>query len=63
MVSEQDIPQAELDAAFKNLKKNANAFIMKVYDDGGVKIIDNQGVVTVFDTYQEFLKYARTFEY
>ena len=62
MIPEEEIPHDELDAAFKNLKKNSNAFIMKVYDDGGVKLIDNQGVIKVFNTYREFLKYARKFE-
>jgi hypothetical protein len=56
---EEEIPREELEAAFKNLKKSGKAAIMKVYDDGGVKLIDNQGVMTVFNTYSEFLKFAR----
>jgi hypothetical protein len=56
---EEEIPHEDLEAAFKNLKKSGKAAIMKVYDDGGVKLIDNQGVMTVFNTYHEFLKYAR----
>jgi hypothetical protein len=62
MTSEEEIPHEELEAAFKNLKKNSNASIMKIYDDGAVKLIDNQGVIRVFATYQEFLKYARKFQ-
>jgi hypothetical protein len=58
---DEEIPHEELEAAFKNLKKNGTAAYMKVYEDGGVKLIDNQGVITVFETYHDFLKHARRY--
>jgi hypothetical protein len=56
---DEEIPREEMEAAFKSLKKNGTAAIMKIYEDGGVKLIDNVGVITVFQTPTEFLKYAR----
>jgi hypothetical protein len=56
---ETDIPRDELEAIFKDLKKRSEWTIMKIYDDGGVKLIDEFGVFREFDHYEEFLTYVR----
>ena len=54
-----DIPRSEIESVFKKIKKEMEASILKIYDDGAVKIIDDYGVITIFDSYHDFLKFAR----
>jgi len=58
-MEEQEIPRAQIEAVFKEIKKAMDANILKIYDDGAIKIIDNYGVITFFDNYQDFFKHAR----
>ncbi len=58
-MEEVAIPRAEIEAVFKAIKKEMEASILKIYEDGAVKIIDDYGVITIFDTYHDFLKFAR----
>jgi hypothetical protein len=53
------IPRDELEAIFKDLKKRSEWSIMKIYDDGAIKLIDEYGVFREFDHYEEFLAYVR----
>ena len=39
-MTDEAIPREELEAIFKDLKKRSEWSIMKIYDDGGVKLID-----------------------
>jgi hypothetical protein len=56
---ETEIPRAELEAIFKDLKKRSEWTIMKIYDDGGIKLIDDLGIFKEFDHYEQFLAYVR----
>lgn len=58
-MTDEAIPRAELEAIFKDLKKRSEWSIMKIYDDGGVKLIDEFGVFREFDHYEQFLAYVR----
>jgi hypothetical protein len=58
-MTETAIPRDELEAVFKELKKRTEWSIMKIYDDGGVKLIDEYGVFKEFDHYEDFLSYVR----
>ena len=58
-MAETEIPRAELEAVFKDLKKRSEWTIMKIYDDGGVKLIDEYGVMRDFDHYEQFLAFVR----
>jgi hypothetical protein len=58
-MTETAIPRDELEAVFKELKKRTEWSIMKIYDDGGVKLIDEYGVFKEFDHYEDFLTYVR----
>lgn len=57
-MADQEIPRQEIEAAFKAIKKEIDGSIIKVYNDGSVKIVDNAGVMYYFETYEEFLVYA-----
>ena len=58
-MTEIAIPRDQLEAVFKDLKKRTEWTIMKIYDDGGVKLIDEYGVFREFDHYEDFLAYVR----
>jgi hypothetical protein len=58
-MDEQAIPRDQIESVFKSIKKEMDASIIKIYDDGAIKVIDNYGVITNYDTYQDFLKFAR----
>lgn len=58
-MQETVIPRDELEAIFKDLKKRSEWSIMKIYDDGGIKLIDEFGVFKEFDHYEQFLAYVR----
>ena len=54
-----DIPRSELESVFKDLKKRTQWTYMKIYDDGGVKLVDDYGIFKEFDHYEEFLAFVR----
>lgn len=58
-MAEIDIPRAELEAVFKDLKKRSEWTIMKIYDDGGIKLIDDLGIIREFNHYEDFLTFVR----
>jgi hypothetical protein len=58
----REISQAEIEATFKAIKKDIDGNIIKIYDDGGVKIIDGVGRIRVFDTPYEFMAFAKQFQ-
>ncbi len=61
-MSDNAIPQAEIEAAFKKIKKLIEGNILKIYDDGAIRLIDNYGIVQEFEFYEEFLEFARQIE-
>jgi hypothetical protein len=57
----REITRADVEAAFKLMKKNGDFAILKIYDDGGVKTIDGVGVQRFFEDFEEFMDFARRF--
>lgn len=58
-MAEIEVPRAELEAVFKDLKKRTKWTYMKIYPDGGIKLVDDFGIFKEFDHYDEFLAYVR----
>jgi hypothetical protein len=61
-MKQREISQADIEAAFKSIKKEIDGNIIKIYDDGGVKIIDGAGRIRFFDTPYEFMAFARQYQ-
>jgi hypothetical protein len=57
----REISEAEIEATFKAIKKQIDGNIIKIYEDGGVKIIDGVGRIRVFDTSYEFMAFAKQY--
>ena len=57
----REISQSEIEATFKAIKKEIDGNILKIYEDGGVKIIDGAGRIRTFDTPYEFMAFARKY--
>jgi hypothetical protein len=57
----REISQGEIEATFKAIKKEIDGNILKIYDDGAVKLIDNAGRIRQFDTPYEFMAFARKY--
>jgi hypothetical protein len=47
---------ADVEARYNAVKKENGWSILKIYDDGGVKVIDNMGVFFLFDSFEDFMK-------
>ena len=47
---------ADVEARFNAVKKERGWSILKIYDDGGVKVIDNMGVFFLYDSFDDFMK-------
>ena len=58
-MAEIDVPRAELEAVFKDLKKRSKWTYMKIYEDGGIKLVDDFGIFKEFDHYEQFLAFVR----
>jgi hypothetical protein len=55
----REITEAEIEATFKAIKKEIDGNIIKIFEDGGVKIIDGVGRIRFFDTPYEFMAFAK----
>ncbi len=55
------ITDAEVQAAFKAIKNDIDGSLIKIYEEGGAKVIDSAGVSRTFATHEEFMKFARKF--
>ena len=58
----REISEAEIEATFKAIKKEIDGNIIKIYEDGGVKIIDGVGRIRVFNTPYEFMAFAKQYQ-
>jgi hypothetical protein len=58
-MQEQAVTPEEVKAKFDSLKKERGWAILKQYEDGALKIIDDYGVMLTFDNGEEFMRYAR----
>ena len=47
---------AEVEDRFNAVKKERGWSILKIYDDGGVKVIDNMGVFFLYDSFDDFMR-------
>jgi hypothetical protein len=47
---------ADVEKRYNAIKKEEGWSILKIYDDGGVKVIDNMGVFFLFDSFDDFMK-------
>ena len=61
-MSDNAIPRQEIEAAFKKIKKLIDGNIIKIYDDGAIRLIDDYGIIREFEFYEEFLEFARQVE-
>ena len=59
MLVARDIPREEIESLFKELKKTTSLNILKIYDDGAIKVIDEFGITTYFEDHEEFYRFAR----
>lgn len=48
--------EAEVEARYNAVKKERGWSILKIYEDGGVKVIDNMGVFFLFESFDDFMK-------
>jgi len=58
-MKQREISHGEIEAAFKAIKKDIDGNILKIFDDGSVKIIDGVGRIRFFDTPYEFMAFAK----
>lgn len=47
---------ADVEARYNAVKKEHGWSILKIYDDGGVKVIDNMGVFFLYESFDDFMK-------